>query len=74
MGSASLHRRRHVEGWIRDASGHLTAAILGMLGSDAPGERDNAARLAERFRRQHDTTWLELLTPPPPIILWRAAA
>jgi hypothetical protein len=41
------------------------AAILGMLGSDAPGERDNAARLAEQFRRQHGLTWTELLALSP---------
>ena len=50
------------------------AAILGMLGSNSAGERDNAARMAEEFRRQHSLTWSELLgllavpevTPEPP--------
>jgi hypothetical protein len=37
------------------------AAILGMLGSRSAGERDNAARLAEEFRRQHGMTWGELV-------------
>ena len=37
------------------------AAILGMLGSNAPGERENAARLAEQFRRHHGLTWADLL-------------
>lgn len=51
-------------------------SILGMLGSNAAGERDNAARLAEHFRREHGLTWAELLNlptspvavpaPPPP--------
>lgn len=50
------------------------AAILGMLGSDSAGERDNAARMAEEFRRQHGLTWNEVVglaavpevTPEPP--------
>jgi hypothetical protein len=50
-------------------------AILGMLGSNAVGERDNAARLAEEFRRKHGLSWADLLAatpsapqpaPPPP--------
>jgi hypothetical protein len=45
-------------------------ALLGMLGSDQPGERDNAARLAEKFRRQYGMTWADLLNldalPPEP--------
>lgn len=54
---------------------HLSAAerqrlvaLLGMLGSDQPGEVANAARLAERFRRQYGMTWDDLLNldaPPP---------
>jgi hypothetical protein len=39
-------------------------SILGMLGSNAVGERDNAARLAEHFRREHGLTWAELLNLP----------
>lgn len=50
---------------ISDIERAQLAAILGMLGSDAVGERDNAARLAEKFRRKYGATWLELLTPPP---------
>src|SRR6516162_1702647 len=54
------------------------AAILGMLGSGSAGERDNAARAAERLRRQLGVTWDEMLeqvrvvaepaaaAPPPP--------
>jgi hypothetical protein len=52
-------------------------ALLGMLGSDHAGERDNAAKLAEKFRRQYGLTWADLLNlqaapapeppkPPPP--------
>jgi hypothetical protein len=44
------------------------AAILGMLGSNSPGERDNAARMAESFRRLHNLTWDELVTLPPEAI------
>jgi len=32
-----------------------------MLGSASDGERDNAARQAEQFRRQHKKTWAELV-------------
>ncbi len=45
------------------------AGILGMLGSDAAGERDNAARLAEQFRRTSGLTWIELLTPPVKLLI-----
>jgi hypothetical protein len=37
------------------------ARVLGMLGSDHPGERDNAAKLAEQLRRETGLTWRELL-------------
>jgi hypothetical protein len=47
---------------MTDADRKRLTAILGMLGSDAEGERDNAARLAEQFRRQHGLTWDELLS------------
>ena len=40
------------------------AAILGMLGSNASGERENAARLAEQFRRHYGLTWADLLAMP----------
>lgn len=36
--------------------------LLGMLGSEHAGERDNAARLAEQIRRENGTTWDDLLT------------
>lgn len=36
--------------------------LLGMLGSDHAGERDNAARLAEQIRRENGATWDDLLT------------
>ena len=50
------------------------ASILGMLGSNASGERDNAARLAEAFRREHGLTWAELLTPEPVVVAKPQAA
>jgi len=46
---------------------HQLAAVLGMLGSSAAGERDNAARQAERIRRQLGLTWQELLSEARPI-------
>jgi hypothetical protein len=41
------------------------ASLLGMLGSNAAGERDNAARLAEQFHLQHGLTCADLLGLPP---------
>jgi hypothetical protein len=41
------------------------AALLGMLGSSHVGERDNAARLLEQFRRQRDLNWADLLARRP---------
>jgi len=37
------------------------AALLGMLGSDHVGERDNAAKLVEKFRQRHGLIWADLL-------------
>jgi hypothetical protein len=41
------------------------AQVLGMLGSDFAGERDNAARLAEKLRRESGLTWQQILAPAP---------
>jgi hypothetical protein len=38
------------------------AKFLGMLGSNHDGEVLNAARIAERLRKQLDKTWVSLLT------------
>jgi hypothetical protein len=38
------------------------AKLMAMLGSDQPGERDNAARLLERLRQQHKLDWTDFLT------------
>lgn len=46
---------------MTDAERQRLAAILGMLGSEHQGERDNAARQAEAFRKKHGLTWEELL-------------
>ena len=43
---------------------HL-AKLLGMLGSDHAGERDNAARAAHRLVQQHGITWYDVVTHPP---------
>jgi hypothetical protein len=37
------------------------AALLGMLGSNHVGERENAAQLVEQFRRQRNLSWADLL-------------
>ena len=41
----------------------LLVKALGMLGSDQAGERDNAARFAERERKKLGMTWDELVIP-----------
>jgi hypothetical protein len=43
------------------------AALLGMLGSDHAGERDNAGRLAEQLVRGRGTTWQAVLTADEPV-------
>lgn len=42
------------------------ARLLGMLGSDHLGERDNAARAAHRLVQQHGITWFDVVMHPPP--------
>ena len=42
------------------------AGILGMLGSDHAGERDNAARLANRLVRGKGLEWSDILAPQVP--------
>jgi hypothetical protein len=45
---------------------HL-AKLLGMLGSDHAGERDNAARAAHRLVQQRGITWFDVMvTRAPP--------
>lgn len=39
------------------------ARLLGMLGSEFEGERENASRLIEAFRERHGLTWAEMLAP-----------
>jgi hypothetical protein len=39
------------------------AKLLGMLGSDHQGERDNAAQAANRLVQQHGATWFDVVTP-----------
>jgi hypothetical protein len=43
---------------------HL-AKLLGLLGSNHAGERDNAACAAHRFVQQHGITWFDVVTHPP---------
>lgn len=46
-------------------SGQMTklVRILGMLGSDHPGERASAALAAHRLIKSLNTTWWDLLNP-----------
>jgi len=39
--------------------------LLGMLGSEHLGERDNAAKLVEQFRRDRGLSWADLLVSHP---------
>jgi hypothetical protein len=41
------------------------ARVLGMLGSDHPGERDAAAMQAERLRKASGLDWYQILSPSP---------
>ena len=47
------------------ASRAKLAKLLGMLGSDHAGERDNAAQAAHRLVQQHGLTWRQVVTPSP---------
>lgn len=42
----------------------LMIKALGMLGSDSSGERDNAASLVERLRRESGLTWSDIFGKP----------
>jgi hypothetical protein len=46
---------------IHSSTRDLLVKALGMLGSDHVGERDNAARLAERLRAKLGLTWSRLI-------------
>jgi hypothetical protein len=41
------------------------AKLLGMLGSNHPGERDNAVVAAHRLIQTRGLTWPEILDPAP---------
>lgn len=41
------------------------AKLLGMLGSNHPGERDAAGLAAHRLVTQAGLTWHQIVTPPP---------
>jgi hypothetical protein len=43
------------------------ADLLGRLGSDHPGERDNAGVMAHRLIKTRGLTWPEILDPAPPV-------
>jgi hypothetical protein len=42
------------------------ARLLGMLGSDHAGERDNAGRAAHRLVQQHGITWYDVVVTRSP--------
>ena len=42
------------------------AKLLGLLGSDHPGERDAAGLAAHRLLQQHQLTWRDVLIPEQP--------
>ena len=42
------------------------AKLLGMLGSDHLGERDNAGQLADKMVRAAGLTWRDIIAPPLP--------
>ena len=49
------------KGVHRDALRKKLVRVLGMLGSDHPGERDAAARMATRMVKEAGLTWYDLL-------------
>jgi uncharacterized membrane protein YqiK len=46
---------------IHSSDRDVLVKTLGMLGSDQPGERDNAARAAEKIRRRLGMSWDDLI-------------
>jgi TolA-binding protein len=46
---------------LSDATKSRMAKLLGMLGSDSAGERDNAGRAIERLRREMGKSWNNIL-------------
>ena len=71
-----MHRQDHATGSPQRHAGSdlkLTPGdasklvrILGLLGSDQPGERDAAALAADRLRRSRGLTWDEIVRSPAP--------
>jgi hypothetical protein len=45
----------------RDKLRKRLVRVLGMLGSDYPGERDNAARMASQMLKEAGLTWYDVL-------------
>jgi hypothetical protein len=60
-GRSGAPERQRVE--IPGGSRDQLVKILGMLGSEHAGERDNAARKAEELRKEFDLTWDQLIIP-----------
>jgi hypothetical protein len=51
---------------LPDATRTKLAKLLGMLGSDHVGERDNAARAVHKLMTEAKATWNDILSPNPP--------
>jgi hypothetical protein len=61
-----VHRSRPATMTALAASDRMQLAkLLGMLGSDHIGERDNAARAAHRLVQQRGITWFDVVTHLP---------
>jgi hypothetical protein len=59
-----LRRARSEGGTKADKRKRVSAnliKVLGMLGSDFPGERDNAARMATQILKEEGLTWYDVL-------------
>lgn len=70
--SAAERQRRYQERKAREIAANFQtnlpepvlarlAKLLGMLGSNSTGERDNAARMIEKLRQEAGMSWDEIL-------------
>jgi hypothetical protein len=71
VGSVSRVRSRRgtvtVMSVLPPAERKRLADLLGRLGSDHPGERDNAGVMAHRIIKTRGLSWPEIIDPPPPV-------
>jgi hypothetical protein len=54
-------RRARSKAATRKLAAAKLVKVMGMLGSDYAGERDNAARQAEKIRKEAGLTWYDIL-------------